>query len=335
MLSYSDLLDDLGKPTEFKTCGVPSKYSKISKTTIIRNTEPIESTDCKSCNVEMDKLSDEYTLVCPKCGCVVEIGNSGEYTIGAGEGHNTSSNAYMSFKPVGMKGRLYHNAMVKYTSVYNSYRDSQVHKVLSTYNFANPEFKIPGDILKAAGDLFIKVRDLDTAHIRRGMSRRGLLGACILAECNRVGVAKTMSQIAKMMDITESRITSGIRELQIYFNQGVIDIPQNTDPSIGFINAYFEDFKIADKYKKFALALLKKLSTLHNHAIESKHVTTKCIGVVYLISQSLGLGLTHEQIASKCDNICRGTYLSVYNEIIKSKSLLTEIFTKYKMKFPQ
>jgi hypothetical protein len=62
--------------------------------------------------------------------------------------------------------------------------------------------------------------------------------------------------------------------------------------------------------------------------------TTKCIGAVYFLARHMGWGLTHEQIATACDNISRGTYLNVANAIVKNEDKLRKVFVRHNIPFP-
>lgn len=317
-----------------------SEWGLCSIDEIVDLTNPakptLESTDldCPKCHVEMIKSWNEFNMVCPKCAVCHPIGQTGEHhTIGAGENHNTSSNAYMCFKPVGTKNRLYHNTMIKYTSSYEPYRDAQILALLKQYNYINSaDFMVPQDVIKAACEMFIALRDHD--YVRRGKTRRGVLGACMYVQCQVAKVTKTKTQIAKMMKVEESKITFGLEELQQYAKLGVVEIPHNIDPTSDYIDTYFEIFNIDETKKSFVIDLVDRMTKKKIEEVSQCFNTTKCIGAVYFLSKLIGLGLTHEQIASNCENISRGTYLNVANAITKNEQKLRKVFVRHNMPFP-
>lgn len=338
MLKYTDLIrDEKHRDVKFDTPSMDAimLMKKKAKPKPLQTDVGDESLFqmCRDCGANMEQLQDEFNLTCSKCSANIEIGNVGEHTIGAGEHHNTSKNSYMSFKPTGIRqAGMYQHAMVKYTSEYETLRDSQIRALIKRYDFVNPDFHLPSTVLNAAADLFIQLKAHD--YVRRGMCRRGVLGACVFVECQRAGISKTATQIAKMMNVEESKITFGRQELQRYHNNGVINIPQNIDPTAHYVDCLFEIFDIPVQYKKWVIDMLERIDKHRIPEIYSCFTNTKCVGVVYALSQLVGLNITHPQIASKCGNICRGTYLNVWSAIIKNEDILRKCFEKHQMPVP-
>lgn len=308
---------------------LPSVDRVISRSKVIRDSE----LECPKCGIEMTKSWNEFHLVCPKCSISYPIGETEEHhTITAGETHNTSSNAYMSFKPVGAKNRLYMNTMVKYTSEYEPYRDKQILQLLTQFNFINEEFKLPMDVIRASCEMFITLRSHE--YIVRGKTRRGVLGACIYVQCQKAKVTKTKAQIATMLKIEEAKITFGLKELQQYGKIGVVDIPENVDPTNDYIDRFFEIFDIPQEYKQFILDLIDRMNKKRIEECMQCFNTTKCIGVIFFLNKLLDLGITHEQIAANCSNITRDTYLNISNAIQNNEIKLKKVFIKHKVKLP-
>ncbi len=313
----------------YKTRYQCSKYPKP------KETDCDDYDVCETCSIRMEKQYDEYTLICPKCQIISQIGNDGEYTIGAGENNNTSSNAYMSFKSSGKGTGLYRNALIKYTSNIDNYKSMRLYRHINRFNFSNKDFKLPADVLQDARDLIISLgRNDATKSLKRGKCARGLIGAVLFAECQRRGIAKTFSQIAAFMKIDVSEITSNYKELHAYSAQGLIDIPVNCDTTEHFIIAYFEEFKISDKYKPFVLHLINRMKEKKVGDIDTWQITTQCIGVIYLLSAQVNLGITHECIANHGIDISKGTYMKVYNAILENETKLRKSFHRFNIPFP-
>jgi transcription initiation factor TFIIIB Brf1 subunit/transcription initiation factor TFIIB len=291
-----------------------------------------DETECPKCHIEMVKSWNEYNLVCSKCSLCKVIDQEEHHTIGAGENHNTSSNAYMCFKPTGTKNRLYHNTMIKCTSVYEPFRNELILRLLKQYNFINESFKIPLNVIKNACERFIALRDHD--YVRRGKTRRGVLGACIYVECIIDHITKTKTQIAQMLKVEESKITFGLEELQNYCRLGVIDLPVNNDPIPDYVDNLFEIFEIDQTKKTFIIELIDRMMKKKIEEVQNCFNITKCVGAVYFLSKLLSLGITHEQIALNCDNISRGTYLNVTNAIYKNEEKLRKVFVRHNMPMP-
>lgn len=281
------------------------------------------------CGSGMDKKIGEGSVVCISCGSIREISIDG-CTMGSGDGHNTSSNAYMSFKPVGVGSAPYHHQMLRTTSDPLVARDVRTRAKLAHINFESKEFKFPQTVIDDASTLFASLQKHDTT--RRGDARKGLLGACMFVAAQQHKVSKTCAQIAKMIGVDESNVSLGYGILVEYYKKGIIDIPQNHDPTPDYINTLIELFDIPTKYFSFMTDLLEKCDEIHVRETISCHIKTKCVGAMYVLSVSAGLGITHDKIAKLCDNISRGTYLNVYNAIVTNAKKLEPVFKKHGLK---
>lgn len=320
--------------TEIATWGVAPLDEIISRVDpkIVKQKISTAELDCPKCHIEMTKSWNEFNLVCPKCHVSTPIGVGESHTIGASENYNTSNNAYMCFKPVGTKNRLYHNTMIKYTSESEPYRDQQILTLLKQYNFINSDFKLPQDVIKAACEMFIKLRSHD--YVRRGGTRRGVLGACIYEQCRVANITKTKTQIAKLMQVNEAKITFGLDELQSYHKLGVVEVSQNVDPTSDYVNSLFEIFDLDQDRKQFVIDLLERMTKKNVEEVAACFNTTRVVGAVYFLSKLMGWGLTHDKIAANCDGISRGTYLNVSNAITKNEKKLRKCFVRNNVPFP-
>jgi transcription initiation factor TFIIIB Brf1 subunit/transcription initiation factor TFIIB len=214
--------------------------------------------------------------------------------------------------------------MTKYTSEKDTYRDNQILALLKQYNFINNNLTLPQNILEAACKLFITIKNAeDKKFVRRGNTRKGILGACIYAECIRAEITKTKSQIAELMQVEETHVTAGWNELLYYHNAGIIELPKNIEPYEAYFNTYFEIFHEIPitPYKAFAIDLLKKMQKHGVLEIQQCNNTTKCIGIMYYISQTWYPNvITHDSIQTRCGKISRATYLTVAQSITRNLS---------------
>ena len=292
---------------------------------------------CPSCHREMTKRS-EYELGCTNCKTCLPAGNTGEHhTIGACENHNTSSNAYMSFKPVGGgsgKNKIYMNTMIKYTSEYQPLRDNKILAVMRQYNYICDSISIPENILREAASLFIDLTK-DDVCVYRGLNRRGIFGGCIKIQCDINNIAKTNSIIAKVMDVEESNITNGLDEIYKLAKLNGIVLPDNKDPTIDYINNYFETFDLDQSKKQFAIDLLARAAKKQIEEINRAHYNSRCIGVTYFVCKHFGWEITHKQIAANCENISPGTYQNIYKAILNNQKKLNKVFIRHNVHLPQ
>ncbi len=320
--------------TEWKVCDLDEAVRITQPIKPINNTGDNEELMCSTCHIEMVKSWNEYNSICPKCDVMITVGVTGDHhTMSASENHNTSSNSYMLFKPVGAQNKLYHRTLLKCTSEYERYRDTQILQLLKQYNYINSDLTVPQNVLRAACEMFICLKGHD--YVRRGKTRRGVLGACIYVQCQIHHVTKTKFQIAKLMQVEEAKITFGLEELQQYATLGVIEIPENVDPTADYIDTYFEIFDIPTIYKQFAIDLLDRMTKKKIDEVMQCFNTTKCIGVIFFLGRLLHMsGINHEQIAQNCENISRGTYLNVSNAITNNKAKLRKVFVRHNMPMP-
>lgn len=286
---------------------------------------------CKVCNGKMKRLK-EYNMVCSDCGSCMPIHAGESSTIYTEGTYNVSSNSHVNYKIVGTRNRIYQQTLIRYTGEGIAYRNAKILQSLKNLNFNNVDFKIPLDVLKLSCEMFIALREHD--YVRRGKTRRGVLGACIYVNCIKAGITKTKTQIAKMMVVEENKITYGLDELRYYANLGIIEIPYNWDPIPDFIATYFEVLGIDKKWHQFAVDLIHRFEKKRLFEISNCFNTTKCIGVCYLLTKCLGMPLNKTVISEKCDNISRNTYLSVSNKIEKNEKALRKPFIRHKVPLP-
>lgn len=286
---------------------------------------------CKICNGKMQRLK-EHSIVCVDCGSSLLINVGDSSTMSTEDAYNVSSNAPTRYKITGTCNRMYQNALLRYTGEGTTYRNTKVLMSLVKLNYDNADFKIPHNVLKASCDMFTTLREHD--YIRRGKTRRGVLGACIYIECQKARITKTKTQIAKMMGVEENKITYGLDELKYYSNLGIIEIITNHDPIPDFIESYFEILGIDIKWKQFAVDLINRFEKKRLFDISNRFNTTKCIGVCYLLTKCLGIPISKTVISEKCDNISRNTYLSVSNKIEKNEKALRKPFIRHGMPLP-
>lgn len=339
-LSYKDLLNDLPSIKE----SLQPDGKGYTLTDLAAATDPLKSKredllgksgsdQCPTCAILMEKFLNEYYLVCSKCGYEILIGNSGEYTLGASDNHNTSDNAYMYFKPVGAKHRLYQNTMIKCTSEYEPYRDNKIKTKFIQKNFVNEDFQLPLDVIRESAELFIVLKNND--YVRRGKNLRGVEAACVYEKCQEFNITKTKAQVAKMYNIDESKVSFGLDELYKYKSKGIITMQHNKDPTSDYVDALFEIFNIEYRYKKFIVDLSTRIDEKKVLIMENCFNKTKVVALIYLLGKCLKLDLEHAKIAPKCDNISRGTYVNIYKSILKYPAELLKVFIKHQVPVPE
>lgn len=339
-LSYDDLIrglekEDQGSPQPFRVSPigeVVDQFERLQLADVELETggdgdedSHVEACDVEGCTGIMEKYTSEFSLECGTCGRSKAVGNIGEHNISTGDDHNISSNAYMYFRATG-GNRIYSNAMVKYTSEHTVHRENDIRQRFREMNYRNHN-PIPQNVINEAADMFITLKSED--YVRRGRNLKGVEGACVYMKCREFGITKSKAEIAGYYRIDESLISFGCSELKTFESRGIIELPQNKDPTIDYVNAIFEIFDIPDRYHKFVTSVLERIESKGIIKIKNCFTTTKVVGVVYLLSQLEGLGIDHSSIEAKYRHIGHTTYNNVVKAIIANPTKMIKPFEQY------
>jgi len=295
---------------------------------------------CVDCDIKLGYYLNEFTLSCPSCKKTICITSNGESNITKYELSNISSTGSVAFRPQigGSFKNSYRSSIYTETAEYKRVRDSTILAKLVKANYINSQFKIPYVAIKSAANMYITIKDTislrNETYTRRGMNLNGVLGACLKVQCTEHKCSKTKSQIAIMMCVDESKISFGLLELKRLKKMGVIDVKFNADPTPDYIDAYFEDFEIDDKYKPFILELVARINSKKIKSVASKLTTTICIGCIYLLSMLVNDPISHADIRKYCESITKTTYMCVVNAIIANKKALRKPFVRNNIPVP-
>lgn len=308
---------------------------KAPKTVMTKIADDDETlfTRCETCDTLMEKIA-EYVLGCPNCKTSMDLLNTGEYTLGSGDHYGCSSNAFTSFRPTGgSHSQMYMHTMVKTTSNSEAFRGSQLLDIIKTYNNNSRDFRLPLDVIHDAIELFRSLRDVD--FVRRGTARRGMIGACLYAACQKAGVSKTQSQIAIFMSVDESKISQGISDLQRYNSQAFVVIPHNYDPSTDYMASLFEMFELkTELHLAFASAMLERIGKKRTPGIWECFIKSKCVAILWGLNVLYRYGITHDQIHKNCENISKNTYINIWKAIETNRATFERVFTKHNVPLP-
>lgn len=304
---------------------------------------------CSTCDVLLGYHINEYTLCCPICKHVVNIAPSGESNITKWESSNVAGNGCSAFKPV--VGHYSKNRFTcgsyTITAVYDKSRMPNILERLSKKNYMNNNFQLPNNVLKEVARIYaVEVQDailsynlargVNKKYIRRGMSLNGILGGLIMIVSTEYGCSKTKTQIAHMMQIDESKITAGIKELKGMVKDGIINgIRFDEDPISDYIEGYFQDFDIDLKYKTFVCELVHRIYKKNITSITSKFTTTVCLGCVYLLMILTNTNKQPSDVIHKFyKNVTSNTYRQVYKNILANKKALRKPFIRRGIPLP-
>ena len=208
-----------------------------------------------------------------------------------------------------------------------------------------------------AMNIYLKIQQRD---IKRGDVRKSIMAACLYELCKSKGIHYKPIQIATLFNIGRSDLSDGVKQLYDYMQKGVVVFPvvketNNADIIISneeekkiyaILNKYFEVLDIQrDNLLVFAYKCVKFLIKyeLFNKSIP----TTKCAGVIYILSHAKNLGITKKDLSVKCA-IAVNTFTKFVNELInflqpsiaygpvnrKKCSRLNHLFKKFNIEIP-
>jgi transcription initiation factor TFIIIB Brf1 subunit/transcription initiation factor TFIIB len=307
------------------------KRKKITK----KYNDDLDMKTCKYCHIKMERFYDAYSLICSECSYSEQYTNNGEVTNNSAELNNTSNNSYMSLKPVGSNGRSYFATMISCIAESDPQKYSKILTKLKKKNYRCDRFTLPNNILTYAAKSCMKIKQYDPKYIIRGMNLDGFLGACCLNACREFGIAATKSGIAYMMEVTENKISGGMKDYKKYSKLGVVKLATLENHTEDFILAYFDDFSIDYKYLPFIKNLLNRIEKKHIYEIEKTQTKTKCIGIITMLSKLIPFELKYDEIMSVPDDTAKVAYGSIESTIIKHENELKKIFIRHNIPLPK
>jgi transcription initiation factor TFIIIB Brf1 subunit/transcription initiation factor TFIIB len=283
---------------------------------------------CPDCNVRMQPMKDSFQ--CTMCGRdkkVLLVG--GEYSTSIIDNYNTNNSGSPGIKITGDNSYKYNKGLyATISSDYKKVQSNNTNRQLNRFNAQSKCVKLPIVILKEATELYCQVQQ----HIvLRGNGRKGGLGSCISFVCNRRGITKKPKVIAEFLGIDESFLSKGDKKLRSLCAEGKIDIPIHHDPTDDYLLQYFEALSIDGKYKPFMSDVIKRAAQPDALLGNNSRISTRCAGVIYMLSMQENLSISKSNIATSCD-ISVSTFVRYYHFLMKNRKLLKPIFIKYGIK---
>lgn len=315
----------------------------ISNETKTNNQSELKSHICKKCKLEMYAEFDEFYLICPQCRVVSKPATFGCSNLSKYSSNNVSKTSHTSFRPI-ISGKFQRNTglaktMFTCTGDTHQAKINNAIKAFNKFNDLSSDLKIPKIVLNDAAEMFIKIIESDVEYTRRGMTREGVMCQLVYLKCMEHNCTKSVTQLAKMRQIDENRITAGMVDLIQFREMGIIDFKDNQDPTLSYINGCFETFKIdirgeKKNKKKFCIDCVRRIYKKKIKNLVSCDTKTICVGVVYTMCKCYGHTLEHSVI-NRYTSITEPTYRRVYNEILKHKKELNKVFVQNRIPKPE
>ena len=278
------------------------KYCKESDFDIFRNKTSKLKPKCPECN--QSELSEiEGKLICLNCGTNSNeqiFDNNLEHVKDDKDNHmksrsnfqinellpKSSMRTILNGKGISFKQRQNH----KWASG-NAYKETSKYLIFNIIERKCKEVKICEAVIQYAKELYLGIWDEGKKF--RGNNRVGIIGACIYYGCQKRNVYYEISDIAKLMNVKEKYIATGIDIIGEYIYQHKI---------------YSEELLSQNSITETSMAIADKLSEFNSEGIRKK--LTK---VSRFIEKKM-YEINEEQIA-----ISAGCVYYIYNKSINNK----------------
>lgn len=247
---------------------------------------------CKLCAVAM-VVEFNGEQKCPECGLIEHVGALQDFDGKDISGYTTNSSGFRS-----------------YYSTNNNYARKQEKDILGQLEELALVYKgpaIPHHIRVTAGQwyndiqkILIDTPDGERKFVKRGDIKDEVLGKLIKYECDRAGIARMDSEIAKFMRLPCGGLSRGESILRDLHMNGKIELPINMDPTSGFITRYLDCLMLdVAKYKPFLEELIKRANTI---GVGLRSISSsKVVGAIWVLVQKEKLPITSNDLDKKCD----------------------------------
>lgn len=288
---------------------------------------------CPECKVPMSMLLDGY--VCRQCSRLAERPIT-KVDHGTMEGYYSNS-VSIGRNVVGTFGPRYNRSLMEATANYAETRQRRNISDIRKLNYHYEDKKIPDNILIDAEKMFTAIQQ--RGLVIRGLNRLGVLAACVYYECMREGITKRDSEIAKIFNIRENRLSTGKRILQGFHEKGDISLPLNVskDTVHHFLDQYFELMCITEKYHLFVYDIIQATSRSNiPKRNNTSKTTTRCAGAIYFLANYLQLPITADIVCENC-GISKTTFKKYYNFIMHhiDHPAVVAVFRKHNLPHPK
>lgn len=243
------------------------------------------------------------------------------------------------------------------------------------------QYKIPINVVRAAAELYYV--GVQMHHIKRGKVKKGCQAGCLYFMCKEYMTPRRPVEIASIFNIMQKDVSNGMQIINRLYNQGLIpnELMKPVVSAIDFNNLddlyCFKQSGIyeKDKFQKIYLAECVSMQnflrryflildlpigsppsevfqfanmlayfTLKFRIAEASIPSSKCAGIIHILSMCYPESITDMQIESCC-KISRGTHTrfsTMIIDILKStieeekriKRKLRRLFKKYKVPLP-
>lgn len=290
---------------------------------------------CPNCNIMTISTLNE--MVCHTCGFtkIIKAMPSNVYSGTLKQNHNTKK-GFVKFHIVGKQSGKYNKSLMSTSANYEEYRRVKNEKILTNTNRRFAGDKVPKSAIKLTIKWFEQIKRTHKI-VYRTARKTGLLSALLYHACRHLGISKTPTQIAKLMNVADKFHSRGDRQIYALKEMKIINIPTlKIDPTKDYINSYFISLQIDNKYKDFTFDLIKHAEDNHIHIIYPSKFKTRCVGAIYVVIQQIRKykkTITRDMIKSVCE-ISVATFRKYHAMIFSHPGYFRKIFKAHKIPMP-
>jgi transcription initiation factor TFIIIB Brf1 subunit/transcription initiation factor TFIIB len=177
---------------------------------------------------------------------------------------------------------------------------------------------VPQSIIDATMNMY---KMISQDYIKRGASRESLIAACFFNALRDQGLIRSPEEVAKLFDIKSKKLSKGCNEFtELMFSKNK-EYVKNMKPieSKDLVDRFGTVLEINREYINIGIKVAILVDKLG--ICQENNPKSIAVGIIFMISQHFGLGLTKKEIAESCKT-SEVTVGNTYGQMIKFKKYL-------------
>jgi hypothetical protein len=279
---------------------------------------------CPTCQIEMMLDGSEYS--CLQCGYSLKM-------FVETETRNDIEGGTIRLASGGRKGRLYtingSGAQLRKRLIMSLLLQNQAH-------YAGIPFplNVLTTVVNQYNDIQVKYTEVnvDKKFVHRAAIKDEILAGLIKFECIKCGITRKNKDIAMFMRLATSGFAKGENMLRELHAQGIIDIPINEDPIVGYLPRYLEALNISnERYYDFVAELVDYSEAIHMGY--RSQISSKIVGALWIIIRKEKLPISDKDLEKAADNTKKNTFVKFYDLVMNNIDVFVDIFNKYEIPY--
>jgi len=177
---------------------------------------------------------------------------------------------------------------------------------------------VPQSIIDATMNMY---KMISQDYIKRGASRESLIAACFFNALRDQGLIRSPEEVAKLFDIKSKKLSKGCNEFtELMFSKNK-EYVKNMKPieSKDLVDRFGTILEINREHINIGIKIAILVDKLG--ICQENNPKSIAVGIIFMISQHFGLGLTKKEIAENCKT-SEVTVGNTYGQMIKFKKYL-------------